>query len=165
MANTYAGPMIRLVQRLCMILTLSCCAYMVYFLFSKKQDNSMTIENNDVSSKDTGLLSLSPVIGSKPQVSGDNVQARDIFSLTAEVSPSGNVENTPKGQLPAHLKVVGILISHPSQIIIENAFEKKTYFIDEGGSPQDGIKIVRVGKDQMIINYQGEEISVPVSKY
>ena len=59
--------------------------------------------------------------------------------------------------------MVGILIAHPSQIIIEDTLVNKTYFIDEG-SAQAGIKIVRVNNDQMVINYQGQDIPVPITK-
>jgi type II secretory pathway component PulC len=110
------------------------------------------------------LITPPPIFELKAyQESGQIDQARDIFSLTPAVSPSGAVENTPKGQLPVHLKIVGILIAHPSQIVIEDSFANKTYFIDEG-NPQAGIKIAKVGKDQMIINYQGQDIVVPISK-
>ncbi len=123
----------------------------------------MSENSSVVSMKRVGLISPSPAFDLKPYDASANVQARDIFSLSTDVSPSGIVENTPKGQLPAHLKIVGILIAHPSQIIIEDSFLHKTYFIDEE-NPQAGIKIVRVSKDQMIINYQGQDISVPVNK-
>jgi type II secretory pathway component PulC len=162
MANTFAWPMIRLVQRLSMILTLGCCAYVILFLLSKNPDNSMPQKSVAISTKGAVLLSPSPVFDLKPYDASASTQARDIFSLSTD-NPSGAVENTPKGQLPDHLKIVGILIAHPSQVIIEDSLVNKTYFIDEG-TLQAGIKIVSVGKDQMIINYQGQNISVPVSK-
>jgi type II secretory pathway component PulC len=146
-----------------MILALGCCAYVIIFLFSKNQDNTMPEKSSVVAAKEIGLVSSSPVFDLKPYVPSGNAQARDIFSLTTTVGPSGAVENTPKGQLPAHMKIVGILVANPSQIIIEDTSTKSTYFIDEG-HPQAGIKIVRVGKSQMIINYQGQDIPVPIKK-
>ncbi len=162
MGNTFAWPIICLAQRLSMILTLGCCGYVIFFLLFKNQDNSMLENSGIVPAKAIGLVSPSPAFDLKPYDASADAQARDIFSLTA-VGPSGAVENTPKGQLPAHLKIVGILIAHPSQIIIEDSFAHKTYFIDEG-NPQAGIKIVRVNKDQMVINYQGQDIPVPINK-
>ncbi len=163
MGNTFAWPMVRLVRRLSMILTLGCLAYAIFFLLFKNQDNSMSENSSVVPAKAIGIVSPSPAFDLKPyQETGQIAQARDIFSLTA-VGPSGAVENTPKGQLPDHLKIVGILIAHPSQIIIEDAAVNKIYFIDEG-NPQAGIKMVRVSKDQMIINYQGQDIPVPINK-
>ncbi len=163
MGNSFAWPMIRLFQRLSMVVTLCCCAYVIFFLFYKSKENPMSEDSRNVSIKSTGLISQSPVLDLKPYDASVDGQARDIFSLNTPVSPSGAVENTPKGQLPDHLKIVGILIAHPSQIIIEDTLANKTYFIDEG-NPQDGIKIVQVKKDQMVINYQGGDISVPINK-
>jgi type II secretory pathway component PulC len=164
MGNIFGWPIVRLIQRLAMILTLGCCVYVIVFLLSKSKDNSMSENSSVVSSKETGLLSPSPVFDLKPyDAQAAGAQSRDIFSLAADVSPSGAVENTPKGQLPDHLKIVGILIGHPSQVIIEDEFSKKTYFIDEG-NPQGGIKIVQVSHDQMVINYQGQNIFIPVNK-
>ena len=49
MGNTFAWPIIRLVQRLSMILTLGCCIYVIFFLLSKNQDNPMSEKSNDCS--------------------------------------------------------------------------------------------------------------------
>ena len=163
MANTFTLSLIRLAQRLFILLMLSCCAYVIVFFFSKDQDSLIPENNKIVSKKGIALMSPSPVFDLQPYDVSAISQARDIFSLTSTVSSSGAVENTPKGQLPDHLKVVGILIDHPSQIIIEDTSSNTTYFIDEG-HPQDGIKMVKVGPDQMTINYQGQNIIVPVTK-
>jgi hypothetical protein len=163
MENTFAWPVIRLVQRLSVFITVACCVYAVFFLFFKHQDNPMPEKSSIVSTKGTGLVSPSPVFDLKPYDASADAQARDIFSMAPAGNPSGAVENTPQGQLPDHLKIVGILVAHPSQIIIEDSLANKTYFIDEG-NPQAGIKIVKVNKDQMIINYQGQAISVPIKK-
>jgi len=163
MGHTFTLPVIRLVQRLSMVLTLGSCAYMIFFLFSGNQDNSMSKSSIAVPAKEIGLVSTTPAFDLKPYDASANLQARDIFSVSADVSPSGAVENTPKGQLPKHLKIVGILLANPSQIVIEDSFANKTYFIDKD-NPQLGIKMVRVGKDQMVINFQGQDIIVPITK-
>jgi hypothetical protein len=136
--------------------------YIICFLLSKGPDNSVTTESNGTISKDTGLVSTVPVLDLKSYDGSGSIEARDIFS-PATVGPYGEVENTPKGQLPAHLKIVGILISNPSQIVIEDTLAGKTYFINEGES-QAGIKIKQVSRDQMIINFQGQDIHVPITK-
>jgi len=164
MVNTFALSIIRLIGRVSIVLTLGCCVYVVLFLFSKNRDNLMSENNTMTSNKGTEMVSppLSPVFNLKPFDASTDVQVRDIFSLTAPTS-SGAVEKTLKGQLPDHLKIVGILIGHPSQIVIEDSGSNTTYFIDEGHS-QDGIKIVSVGKDMLTVNYQGQDIIVPVKK-
>jgi hypothetical protein len=164
MENTLSWPIIRLIQRLSMVLTLGCCVYVIFFLFFNGRDDSMSENSQAVPVKSIALVSPSPVFDLKPYDVAVGAQARDIFSLDTSVGPSGAVENTPKGQLPEHLKIVGILIGDPSQIIIEDAFAKKTYFINEG-SAQAGIKIVQASKERMVINYQGQDIIVPVSKF
>jgi len=163
MGHTFAWPIIRLVQRSSMVLTLGCCAYVIIFLFSKNQDNPMPVNSSVQVQQGIGLVKPEPALDLKPYHASANLQERDIFSMATEVSSSGTVVNTPKGQLPDHLKVVGVIIANPSQIIIEDTSSKNTYFIDEG-HPQAGIKIVRVGKGQMIINYQGGDIPVPIKK-
>jgi len=154
--------MIRLFQRLSIVLTLGCLAYVILFSLSKNQDDAISDKNNIVPAKGIGLITPSPVFDLQPYEASANSQARDIFSL-ATTTPSGAVESTPKGQLPDHLKVVGILIGHPSQIVIEDTSSNSSYFVDEA-HPQGGIKMVKVGHDQMVINYQGQDIIVPITK-
>jgi hypothetical protein len=145
-----------------MFLTLGCCAYLIFFLLSKDHDNTGLVDSKEGALKGAILVSPTPVLDLRPNDGSVPAQARDIFSLS-DVGPSGAIENTPKGQLPAHLKIVGILVADPSQIIIEDTFAKKTFFIDEY-HPQDGIKIVQVRANQMMINYQGQDINVPINK-
>jgi hypothetical protein len=163
MGNTVALPIIRLGVRLSMIFTLGCFAYVVYSLLFQGKDKALTDDADLVPAKAVAQAAPSPVFDLKPYDASGNDQIRDIFSLNTSVSPSGAIESTVKGQLPEHLKIVGILIAHPSQIIIEDGFDHKTYFIDES-TPQDGIKIVRASQDGMTINYQGQDINVPIAK-
>jgi hypothetical protein len=164
MGNTFAWPIIRLIQRLSVVLTLCCCAYVILFLLSQSHNNFLPENSKVVPLKGIDLTSSSAAFDLRPyQETGQMAQARDIFSLNTSVSSSGDIENTAQGQFLDHLRIVGILISHPSQIIVEDSLAKKTYFIDEGTS-QAGIKIVRVGKERMIINYQGQDISVPINR-
>lgn len=46
MGNIISLPIIRLIQRLSMILTLASCAYVIFFLLSKHQDISVPIKKN-----------------------------------------------------------------------------------------------------------------------
>ena len=162
MGNTFSLPLIRLVQRVSMILTLCCCVYVFVFLFSKNQDQSV-LESPSVLTKGAVALAPSETFDLKLYNPSANTQTRDIFSLTPDTAAPGAVANTPKGQLPANLKVVGIVVSKPSQIIIEDSSANTTYFVTEG-NPQGSIKIVKVSPDQMVINYQGQDIDVPIAK-
>jgi hypothetical protein len=162
MINTFVLSIVRLVQRLAILLTLGCLAYVIFFFCFKNQDSFIAEGGSALQGKGITLASSLPVFNLKPYEASPNSQARDIFSLASEV-PSTSVPNTPKGQLPDHLKVVGILISHPSQVVIEDTLSHASYFIDEG-HPQQGIKIVKVSKDQVVINYQGQDIVLPAIK-
>ena len=162
MKNILALPIIFGIRRLAIFLTLACGVYIVFFILYKSRENPAYTSQVMANAKNHNLISPEPEFAIKPYNASDN-QARDIFSLNTGVASNGVVESTPKGQLPDHLKVVGILIGHPSQIIIEDSAIHKTYFIDEG-NPQAGFSILKVEKDQIIINYQGQNISVPVSK-
>ncbi len=157
-----AWPMIQWVQRLSMALTLGCCAYLAFFWTVKGHETVNAEDHHAAASKEEGLALSTPLLEMKANEALPAVQPRDIFSLSY-VSPSGMIENTPKGELPAHLKVVGIVIAQEPQLIVEDAFAKQTFFIDQD-HPQDGIKIVSADSKVMIINYQGQEIRLPVSK-
>jgi hypothetical protein len=163
MPNRIALPIIHLIQRLSMVLTLGCCIYLVFFLLFMGREGFGTAETNHAPLKNVNLASPAPVVGLKPNNISVSFHVRNIFSLS-DAGPSDFVENTPNGQLPAHLKIVAMVIADPSQIVIEDTFTKKTYFIDEA-HPQDGIKMVRTDKKQMVINYQGQDIIVPITKY
>ena len=163
MENIFNLPMIRLVQRLSIFLTLCSCIYVIFFLFTKGNEDAVLEKSSIGSTKSAALVAPSPGFDLNPSSTVANDQARDIFTLSTDVSPTGAVEKTPKGQLPNHLKIVGILIAHPSQIIIEDSLANKTYFIDEQ-NPQDGIKIVQVQANQMTVNYQGQDIIIPITK-
>ena len=138
--------------------------YVFIFLFFKDKDISLSENKTAQPVKEINVLSSTASVFdlTSADVAG-GAPSRDIFSMSLADNSNGAVENTPKGQLPEHLKIVGILIGHPSQIIIEDTFASKTYFIDEN-DPQAGIKIVSAAKDQIVINYQGQDIPVAVHK-
>jgi len=161
MGNILPWPMIIFFQRLSMVLTLASCVYIAFFIAFKFQENPVIFNNSAPIGQRPILNEPSTVLDLKPYNPSIG-QERDVFSLASE-APSGTIINTPKGQLPNNLKVVGILIGHPSQIIIEDSLSNKTYFINEG-NVQAGIRIEQVSVDKMIINYQGQDIPIPITK-
>ena len=160
MKNTLAWPYLRFVKRLLIVLTFGCGIYMVYFLFTMYRNPVFQDDSRPV--KDTVMDAPALELDLKPDESWVAlIQTRDIFSSgTADTSVLGQ---TPTGQLPSHLKVVGIVIANPPQVIIEDTSSKQTYFISEG-KLQAGIRITRVDKNQIIVNYEGQNISVPIHK-
>jgi hypothetical protein len=161
--HIFTGPILKLAQRLCMGLTICCGIYVISFLLIGGRGEPRLPEGQDVSGPDSGLILSAPGFDLKPYDAAAFDHDRDIFSFSTDTGGPGADESTPKGQLPAHLKIVGVVVADKSQVIIEDAFAKQTYFIDEGTS-QAGIKIVQVGAKQVLINYRGEDISIPVTK-
>ena len=153
-------PYARQVRILFIAVTLGCVVYMGYFLLVARR--SPVLMDDGSSTKDTAVDP--PALDLKPyETLAAGIQTRDIFS-SGPMDAAGVLAQTPKGQFPAHLKVVGIVIARPAQIIIEDSDSKQTYFISEH-DPQAGIKIARVDKDQIIVNYQGQNISVPIHEH
>ncbi|MBF0510785.1 MAG: hypothetical protein HQL13_00480 [Candidatus Omnitrophica bacterium] len=151
-------PTVYLLEGVFIVLTLCSCVYIVFFLLFKNHPDilpeTIVLPKTDVA---LNAMSFAPEFAS---VSG--AQTRDIFSLPASTT-TGNAALPPKGQLPGNLKVVGIVIASGAQVVIEDSSKNTTYFIDER-HPQGGIKIVNVQKDKIIINYQEQDIALPVTK-
>ena len=149
-----------LIKRCSIVLTLCCAAYIVYF-FVISYPKPLFIESGRFS-KDA-VVSAPAMVFELPSFESvaSTIQQRDIFMAPGVEALPLAVEQTPEGNLPAHFKVVGIMIAHPSQLIIEDLAARKTYFIIEG-RPQAGINIVRVEKDRIIVNHQGQDILISV---
>jgi hypothetical protein len=153
--GTALSPIIRWTQRSSIILTFCCVVYIIFYLCT--QDN-FTPPTGVASGR--SILNPALVLDLKPY---DVTNARDVFSpAPAGSATAGMVEDT-SAQLPSYLKIVGIVIGHPSQLIVEDKLVNQTYFIQEG-SPHAGIKIVKASRKQMIIDYQGQDISLAVHR-
>ena len=91
------------------------------------------------------------------------VEARDIFTSPARTAdaPAGVKEDVPAGQLPGHLKVVGLILGDNPQVIIEDGNAHQTYFITPD-KPEGGISLQSSTKDKMILNYKSQNIIINV---
>jgi type II secretory pathway component PulC len=63
--------------------------------------------------------------------------------------------------LPEHLKVVGIIVGKPSEVVIEDTKAQQTFFIQEGDNIGD-FAMQRLGEDKIIIKYQGQNFQIPI---
>ncbi len=162
MPNILALPSLRLTKWLFVVLTLGALGYMAQFFMKAYPNTALVVESAALPREEP----VEPAAPDLPMVSYDQlaqaVASRNIFSSTASAQTAA-AEQTPLGQLPSHLKIVGILIANPSQIVIEDAQVKQTYFITQG-APQGGIDIARVNGHQMVLSYQGQEIAVELNK-
>ncbi len=159
METIFTWPMIRLIKRISIVCTSACLLYvlvaLIYGKSHKGYDHPTAGNLNTVSV-------LSPLHLDVPFYdAAADPKARDVFM--PYVPSGGTMANAPQGQFPDHLRVVGVIIAHPSQIIIEDSLAHQTYFIDEG-TPRDGFNITQVTPDQMVVNYQGQDIIVPVGR-
>ena len=88
------------------------------------------------------------------------ISARDIFSMAAAASNSASAQaQVVAGQLPANLKIVGIMLGESPQIVIEDANSQQTYFINQNET-QNGIKIDHVKGGTVFLDYNGQSIGV-----
>lgn len=86
------------------------------------------------------------------------LEARNIF-MPAPAGAVAASAATPAGQLPDNLKIVGIIVGTPSQVIIEDAQAKQTYFLNEGDT-QAGVTVKHINSDQVVLAFQGQDIAV-----
>lgn len=87
------------------------------------------------------------------------IRSRDLFSAAPAQAPDQQV---PTEQLPANLKVVAIVIAGTPQIVVEDTTAQQTYFVSEG-KPAGGIALRHADRHTIIIDYQGQNIALPVS--
>lgn len=90
-----------------------------------------------------------------------NIKKRDLFSsLINSADLAGlSAATVASGFLPSNFKVVGIVLSKPAEVILEDTNSKQTIFIKQGQA-QNGIGIDRVDGKQVTLNYQGQQIQI-----
>ena len=116
MENVFVWPYLRSVKLLFIMLTFGCVIYMVCFAFTMVR-GPVSTNSARLPEKDTAPDEPALEVDLKPYESlASMIQTRDIFS-SGTINAPGALEQTPMGQLPAHLKVVGIVIAHPSQVL------------------------------------------------
>ncbi|GEM_PF-5170636 len=90
---------------------------------------------------------------------------RDIFNFASsgiDVSSEQRQAGAEKS-LPSHLKIVGVLIGKPSEVIIEDTKVQQTYFVQEGKTV--GLfHVLHASKENVVMEYQGQSIEVDPHK-
>ncbi len=111
----------------------------------------------DVSSTDNvvemALVSSADVGVVEPQ--------RDLFDAAGAPADLGVNNAAMSNMLPANFKVVGIIIGQSSQIAIEDTASHQTYIIAKG-SQEQGIEVMDIHRDQALLKYQGQAITLPL---
>ncbi len=141
------------------LVIVAAAGYIGYFFLTHKNDQPAVLKMSssaEEKSPEGFRLETKPYAFYESRIKG-----RDIFGFAAPAAADPAASGTPSGELPAHLKVVGIVIAYPAQVIIEDTDAHQTYFIEEGKA-QAGIKIERAAKDKIFINYQNQSIAIAV---
>lgn len=88
----------------------------------------------------------------------DVLEQRDLFNVGG-VSSEPNLVNmaSMSNFLPGNFKVVGVVIGDPSQLAIEDANTRQTYFIAKGSQVQ-GITVVDINRQEARVLFQGQNI-------
>ena len=86
--------------------------------------------------------------------------SRDLFNTSLTPADMNNVNNPVlPNALPGNFKVVGVILGAVSQLAIEDVNAHQTYFITKGSQAQ-GIEVIDIHRDQALLKYQGQEITL-----
>ena len=142
------------------------CLYISYFLLSGSKQNIALIEVPVQRVHKEQVIEIPSV---QPYTSyAAKITKRDIFSSSIDTTDLEN-KTVVTGVLPSHLKVVGIIIGKndtgdkPAEIILEDTNAHETIFIKQG-KEQNGISIQKVDANQVILNYQGQAVAIPIKE-
>jgi len=88
----------------------------------------------------------------------DEAKIRNIFKFAASaVTSQDGAKLSEIAQLTEGLKLVGISFAEYPEAMIESEKEKKTYFLKVGDSINNKVKIQKILKNQVVLEYLGEK--------
>lgn len=139
------------------------CLYILYFFTANHHNIPAGPGPQAVESTPESDISA-PVLSSLPSYEhyASKINRRDLFS-SSTVSTDLSTLTAAPGALPGDLKVVGIVVGNPSEVIIENTTSHQTLFIQQG-KETDGISIQKVQAHQVILTYKGESVAIPLKE-
>lgn len=158
-------PKILLIKRLCIGLTALCIVWMFFMLSAAYSSKKILPQSlGAVKAKELKEIQLNI----EPVALPEQFKTRDIFYapvpvVAAAAEAPGELPAQVSTAIPSHLKVVGVLIGNPSEVIIEDTNAKQTYFIREG-KPQAGIGIEEVNRNEIVIKVEGRNVSIPIGR-
>ena len=154
-------PIIKIIERLLLAMLVGAVAYIVYFCVARPLSVTETVTVPAIKpfSSDDGTIAVALA----PYEQYASFFRRDIFSNDPTAADVAANPITPAGQLPSNLRIVGIVLAKTPEIIIEDASARQTYFIRQG-QVSNNISFKRVEGNTLWLEYQGQEIAVPVKK-
>lgn len=89
------------------------------------------------------------------------ISKRDIFALSRRDSPSEpKVDRQKINKVIENLRLVGIKSGDSNRVIIEDKQNRKTFYLKQGDVFLDNIKVDKIGKDSVILNFYGEDFEL-----
>ncbi|UCD15539.1 MAG: hypothetical protein JSV34_00365 [Candidatus Omnitrophota bacterium] len=92
----------------------------------------------------------------------NQLQRRDVFTpiYFEEAAPVSGVDRQQIKKIIESLRLVGIKWGAVPKVIIENARMGKTFYLKEGDSFSENIKVEKIGKDSVLLNCSGESFEL-----
>ncbi len=92
------------------------------------------------------------------------LKRRDLFDTSFVPVDFNNLQKAaPSADLPANLKVVGIILGATPEVIIEDTTNKQTYFLQKDRT-ENGISIQDITANEVTLTYQGQIKTIPVKR-
>ena len=138
------------------------CFYIFYFFYSGHQQNQPYMA--EIKVKNTSVNSTIDLPVPLPYESyASKIKKRNVFSSSIDSSELNLANAVKPGTLPSHLKVVGIVVGDPTEVILEDTNSRQTFFIRQGHE-ENGMSIQKVESNQVILNYQGQAVTIPLKE-
>jgi len=151
--------LIRIAQQFFILIAVAAIGYIGFFLWASQKENTTPLPLETMTSSVANALPAEELIPVKPfSLYAAQIKERDLFNVTVKPVEEPK-EKIVDGQLPSHLKVVGIALGNPTQVVIENTMEQQTFFIAQG-QEKDGIMIDHIDRHAVFLNYQGHLVEV-----
>lgn len=137
-------------------------AYLIYAVFFNKRQ---VLDVSALLSAGKDLKLLSPVkenIGKDYRQFLNEVERRDLFAspYIEEETVAPKADRKDLNKIVENLRLVGIRSGAPLKAIIEDKQMSKTFYLGEGDSFLDNVRVEKIGKDSVILNCYGESFEI-----
>lgn len=137
-------------------------AYLIYAVFFNKRQG---LDVSALLSAGKDLKLLSPVkenIGKDYRQFLNEVERRDLFAspYVEEKIVVPKVDRKDLNKIVENLRLVGIRSGVPLKVIIEDKQMGKTFYLGEGDSFSDNVRVEKIGKDSVVLNCYGESFEL-----
>jgi len=145
-----------ILERVLLVAFAMTCSYIVYFMVTHNNLSfSPELSGSAVKPAEVTVFEIPPY-----EIYAVKIKKRDLFSSSINSSDFAQLSGTfSEGALPSNLKVVGIILGKPVEVVLEDTALHQTIFIKQG-QINNNISIEKVDGQQLILNYQGQQVSI-----